>query len=190
MRAPASQLEKAIALFARVVHTDASAVAAALGLARLPAARDLQRHSRRYDMLLCTGDLTSMAHEATSKGTAGAGDVPRSNAYMRRAAAVAGMCGEVAPSKVLADATALFRAVTVSTLRAADFASSGVAGGACRAVSVCGREDVPDTIGTLIDVTRPHFAPSLTVTFGTHGMHGADPCDVSYGVQAVSVYVK
>ena len=64
-------------------------------------------------------------------------------------------------------------------------------GGACRAVSVCGREDVPDTIGTLIDTgTRPHTASSLTVTFGTHGMHGADPCDVSYGVQAVSVYVK
>ena len=63
-------------------------------------------------------------------------------------------------------------------------------GGACRAVSVCGREDVPDTIGTLIDVTRPHTNPSLMVTFGTHGMHGADPCDVSYGVQAVSVYVK
>ena len=63
-------------------------------------------------------------------------------------------------------------------------------GGACRAVSVCGREDVPDTIGTLIDVTRPHTSPSLTITFGTHGMHGADPCDVSYGVQAVSVYVK
>jgi hypothetical protein len=63
-------------------------------------------------------------------------------------------------------------------------------GGACRAVSVCGREDVPDTIGTLIDVTRPHLSPKLTVTFGTHGMHGADPCDVSYGVQAVSVYVK
>ena len=48
----------------------------------------------------------------------------------QRAAAVAGLCGEVAPSKVLADATALFRAVSVSTLRAADFASSGVAVGA------------------------------------------------------------
>ena len=48
----------------------------------------------------------------------------------QRAAAVAGLCGEVAPSKVLADATALFRAVSVSSLRAADFASSGVAGGA------------------------------------------------------------
>ena len=48
----------------------------------------------------------------------------------QRAAAVAGLCGEVAPSKVLADATALFRAVSVSSLRAADFASSGVAVGA------------------------------------------------------------
>ena len=57
----------------------------------------LQRHSRRYDMLLCTGDLTSMAHEATSKGTAGAGDVPRSNAYMRRAAAVAEALAAMAP---------------------------------------------------------------------------------------------
>ncbi|KAH8094210.1 hypothetical protein JL720_4203 [Aureococcus anophagefferens] len=57
----------------------------------------LQRHSRRYDMLLCTGDLTSMAHEATSKGTAGAGDVPRSNAYMRRAAAAAEALAAMAP---------------------------------------------------------------------------------------------
>ena len=56
--------------------------------------------------------------------------------------------------------------------------------------SVCGREDAPDRIGVLIDVVQPHAAATLTVGFGTTGLDGADPCLVSYGVQAVEVYVR
>lgn len=56
--------------------------------------------------------------------------------------------------------------------------------------SVCGRDDSPDRVGVLIDVVQPHAATMLTVGFGTNGLHGADPCLVSYGVQAVEVYVR
>ena len=56
--------------------------------------------------------------------------------------------------------------------------------------SVCGREDAPDRIGVLVDVMQPHAAATLTVGFGTTGLDGADPCLVSYGVQAVEVYVR
>ena len=47
-----------------------------------------------------------------------------------------------------------------------------------------------DRVGVLIDVTREHTSPVLRVAFGTHGMQAVDPCDASYGVQAVSVYVR
>ena len=56
--------------------------------------------------------------------------------------------------------------------------------------SVCGREDAPDRVGVLIDVVQPHAATTLAVGFGTTGLDGADPCFVSYGVQAVEVYVR
>ena len=56
--------------------------------------------------------------------------------------------------------------------------------------SICGRDDAPDRVGVLIDVTQPHAAAELTVGFGTQGLDGADPCLVSYGVQGVSIYVR
>ena len=56
--------------------------------------------------------------------------------------------------------------------------------------SICGREEAPDRVGVLIDAVQPHAATELTVGFGTQGLDGADPCLVSYGVQAVSIYVR
>ena len=57
----------------------------------------LQRHSRRYDLLLCTGDLTSMAHSGVDSGAAATGDVLRNNGYMRRASTVAEALSSLAP---------------------------------------------------------------------------------------------
>jgi len=59
-----------------------------------------------------------------------------------------------------------------------------------KSASFCGRPDVPDMLGVLIDVTHAHTASQLTLTFGTFGLQGADPCTVSYGVQGVSIYVR
>jgi hypothetical protein len=59
-----------------------------------------------------------------------------------------------------------------------------------RALSGCGDPAWADRVGVLIDATRPHTSPVLRVAFGTHGMQAVDPCDASYGVQAVSVYVR
>jgi len=56
--------------------------------------------------------------------------------------------------------------------------------------SICGRPDVADTVGVLIDVVHRHSRSELTVTFGTQGLQGTDPCEVAYGVQAVAVYVR
>ena len=58
------------------------------------------------------------------------------------------------------------------------------------ALSICGRAEDPDRVGVLVDVTHPHSAPQLTLGFGTWGMHLVDPCDASYGLQAVSVFVR
>lgn len=55
--------------------------------------------------------------------------------------------------------------------------------------SVCGKEDYPDKIGRLIDVAMPHDSDDVTVTFGST-MSSVDPCEASYGLQGVSVYVR
>jgi len=55
--------------------------------------------------------------------------------------------------------------------------------------SICGKEDDPDKIGHLIDVAHPHTEDSVEVTFGST-MEYVDPCDCSYGVQGVSIYVR
>ena len=52
------------------------------------------------------------------------------------------------------------------------------------------RPTVADTIGVLIDVVHRHSRPELTVTFGTQGLQGRDPCDAAYGIQAVAVYLR
>jgi len=69
--------------------------------------------------------------------------------------------------------------------------AGGGTGAACPgARSICGREDTPDRVGVLIDVVQPHAAAELTVGFGTQGLDGSDPCLVSYGVQAVSIFIR
>lgn|ERR1719265_1783783 len=57
-------------------------------------------------------------------------------------------------------------------------------------LSLCGNADVPEgKFSTPIEVTVPHHSESVTVTFGAT-IGGGDPCDESYGVSAVEIYVR
>lgn len=57
-------------------------------------------------------------------------------------------------------------------------------------VNVCGSESTPEgKFSASIDVTVPHAASGVTVTFGST-MEDADPCDESWGVSGVELYVR
>merc|ERR1711988_97112 len=54
--------------------------------------------------------------------------------------------------------------------------------------SVCGKEDYPDKIGHMLDVSHPHSEDTVTITFGSSLEE--DACKASYGVQGVSVWIR
>lgn len=58
--------------------------------------RRLRKQSRAYQMLLCTGDLTSMRH-SDAAGAAKPSSVTETNAYVRRAGKVAAALNDLAP---------------------------------------------------------------------------------------------
>lgn len=63
--------------------------------------------------------------------------------------------------------------------------------------NVCGQPDYPDRIGRLIDASVPHECQAsdpncgVRVTFGVSGFEGdADPCETSWGISYVMLYVR
>lgn len=63
--------------------------------------------------------------------------------------------------------------------------------------NVCGQPDFPDRVGKLIDTSIPHECNKedancgIKVTFGGTNFEGdADPCDRSWGLAYVMVYVR
>lgn len=55
--------------------------------------------------------------------------------------------------------------------------------------SFCGKDDYPDRLARLVDVSHPHSDDSLTVAFGTT-LGDVDPCDASWGISGISIYIK
>lgn len=55
--------------------------------------------------------------------------------------------------------------------------------------SFCGKDDYPDRLAKLVDAASPHNDDSLTVAFGTT-LGDVDPCDVSWGVSGISIFIK
>jgi len=55
--------------------------------------------------------------------------------------------------------------------------------------SICGKEEYPDKIGRMIDAAALHTADAVTVTFGTTFDY-ADACEASYGVNAVTIWIR
>jgi len=61
---------------------------------------------------------------------------------------------------------------------------------ATHGLSVCGNAAVPEgKFAAPIEVTVPHRKDSITLTFGST-IGGNDPCDESWGVSAVEIYVR
>jgi len=57
-------------------------------------------------------------------------------------------------------------------------------------LSLCGSAETPEgKFSAPIDVTVPHFKDTVTVTFGST-MDDADPCDESWGISSMEVYVR
>lgn len=57
-------------------------------------------------------------------------------------------------------------------------------------VSLCGDAGTPEgKFSVPVDVTVPHSRDSITVTFGST-MDAADPCDESWGISAVEIYIR
>jgi hypothetical protein len=57
-------------------------------------------------------------------------------------------------------------------------------------ISLCGDAGTPEgKFSSPIEVTVPHYRDSVTVTFGST-MDAADPCDESWGVSSVEIYVR
>ena len=58
-----------------------------------------------------------------------------------------------------------------------------------RGLNVCGGDHPDAKIGAPIDITMPHTGASVELTFGAM-LKGKDPCDASFGVDNVMVYVR
>lgn len=55
-------------------------------------------------------------------------------------------------------------------------------------VNVCGRQ-YPDNLSNFFDVQFPHSESSLGLTFGSTIEKDADPCEVSWGIDDIAVYL-
>ena len=58
-----------------------------------------------------------------------------------------------------------------------------------RGLNVCGGDHPDAKIGAPIDITMPHTGASVELAFGAM-LKGKDPCDASFGVDNVMVYVR
>lgn len=58
-----------------------------------------------------------------------------------------------------------------------------------KGLDVCGRS-TPDRLSTLVDISLPHSADSLTLSFGSTISSDRSSCDISYGIDDIGIWFK